>query len=327
MPRQRDAQCPVVCRTARCGLRVTPAQRRRLVGLLVSAGDVWCCVLEVNAWRRSRQHRPLASYQELCRELARAGPGTFGELDTVGARSVLRRYSDAWFAAAKRRAAGDASARYPRRRRRLMPVRWYHGTFTLAGRRLRLPAARGCAPLRVRLDRDLPYPQDQVRSVTLVYDAGRLWMDVTAEVPVAAYPPGQGPDPARVAGVDVGIIHPFAVAGPDGRGLLVSGRAIRAEHRQHLGDTRRRQRAVARRAPRPGGGHGAGADTAAASGWWRPATVAGSVRPSTKPPEPSSPGRSPTGSAPWRWATRAGSSAWTQAGCTTSAPETGGSGT
>jgi hypothetical protein len=49
-----------------------------------------CCVLELNRWRRIRQDAPLAGYQELCRELAAAGPGTFGELDTTGARSVLR---------------------------------------------------------------------------------------------------------------------------------------------------------------------------------------------------------------------------------------------
>ena len=126
----------------------------------------------------------------------------------------------------------------------MMPVRWYHGTFALEGRRLRIPVARGCPPLRVRLDRDLPYPAGQVRSVTLLYDAGRLWADVTAEVPVAAYPPGAGPDPARVAGVDLGIIHPYAVAGPDGQALLVSGRAIRAEHHLHLKDTKARHRAV-----------------------------------------------------------------------------------
>jgi hypothetical protein len=78
-----------------------------------------------------------------------------------------------------------------------MPLRWYHGTFTLVGRRLRIPAARGRDPLWVRLDRDLPYPPEQVRSVTLVYDAGRLWVDVTAEVPVTCYPAGQEPDPAR----------------------------------------------------------------------------------------------------------------------------------
>jgi hypothetical protein len=253
MPRTRDpGSLRVVRRTARAGLRVTRCQRRRLVGLLVSAGDVWACVLEINVWRRPRQDRPLVSYQALCRELARAGPGTFGELDTVGARSVLRRYSDAWFAAAQRRRGGDQRARFPRRRRALVPLRWYHGTFTLAGRRLRIPVARGRPPLWVRLDRDLPYPPGQVRSVTLLYDAGRLWVDVTAEVPVACYPAGREPDRARIAGVDLGIIHPYAVAGPGGEGLLVSGRAVRAEHRMHLADCKARQKAVARRAPKPG---------------------------------------------------------------------------
>jgi putative transposase len=253
MPRGRDpGSLRVVYRTARAGLRVTLGQRRRLVGLLVSAGDVWACVLEINGWRRARQDRPLVSYQELCRELAASGPGCFGELDTAGARSVLRRYSDAWFAAAKRRRGGDAAARFPRRRRALVPLRWYHGTFTLAGRRLRIPVARGRPALWVRLDRNLPYAPEQVRSVTLVYDGGRLWVDVTAEIPVACYPAGQEPDPARIAGVDLGIIHPYAVAGTDGQGLLVSGRAVRAEHRMHLADTKARMRAVAYRAPKPG---------------------------------------------------------------------------
>ena len=75
---------------------------------------------------------------------------------------------------------------------------------------------------------------------------------MTAEVPVATYPDGEAPDPGRVAGVDLGIIHPYAAAGPDGELLLVSGRAIRAECRQHLRDARARGRAVARRAPKPG---------------------------------------------------------------------------
>ena len=244
----------MVHRTARCGLRVTRAQRNRLFGLLR------CAVLELNWWRRSRQDAPLAGYQELCRELAASGPGTFGELDTAGARSVLRRYSDAWFATAAKRKAGDTSARYPRRRRGLVPVRWYAGTFALDGRTLRLPSARGRPPLLVRLDRDVPYPPEQVRSVTLGFDAGRLYLDVTAEVPVTAYPQGTGPDPARVAGVDLGIIHPYAATGPGGAQLLVSGRAIRAECRQHLRDRKARTRAAARRAPGQGSAdHAAGA--------------------------------------------------------------------
>jgi transposase len=242
----------VVHRTARCGLRATRAQRNRLFGLLRSAGDVWCCVLDLNRWRRQRQDAPLAGYQALCRELTAAGPGTFGELDSTGARSVLGRYSDAWFAAAGRRKGGDLSARFPRRKRALVPVRWYAGTFTLNGRVLRLPVAKACPPLHVRLDRDVPYPPGQVRSVTLGFDAGRLYLDVTAEVPVATYPAGAGPDPGLVAGVDLGIIHPYAVVGPGGQQLLVSGRAIRAECRQHLRDRKGRSRAAARRAPRPG---------------------------------------------------------------------------
>jgi putative transposase len=144
----------------------------------------------------------------------------------------------------------------------MMAVRWYHGTFALdvARGRVRIPVARGCAPLWVRLAGPVPYPPEQVRSITLLYDGGRLYLDVTAEVPVAVYPPGTGPDPGRAAGVDLGraagvdlgIIHPYAVAGPHGWGLLVSGRAIRAEHHMHLADTKARQRAVAARAPKPG---------------------------------------------------------------------------
>ncbi len=270
MPRRRDPDAPrVVYRSARVGLRLTGRQRERCYRLLRAAGDVWACVLELNAWHRQRRDQPVASYQALCRELAAAGAGTFAELDSVGARSVLRRYSDAWFSAAARRAAGDLAVRYPRRRRALMAVRWYHGTFAVVGRRLRLPTARGCPPLWLRLDRAVPYPAEQIRAVSLLAEGGRLYIDVTAEVPITVYPPGQQPDPARVAGVDLGIIHPFAAVhlpptggaasgdggdGGDGGGgaLLVSGRAIRAEHRMHLADTKARRRATAARAPANG---------------------------------------------------------------------------
>ncbi|MBK5306916.1 MAG: transposase [Frankiaceae bacterium] len=263
MPRRRAASGPaVVHRTARVEVRVSSGQRERCFGLLRSAGDVWAVLLQANRWRRERGAPGLVGYQELCRELAAAGPGVFGELSTVGARSVLRRYSDAWFAAAARANAGAARPGFPRRRRGLVPVRFYAGTFTLDGRRLRLPVAAGCAPLWLRLTRPVPYPPDTVRSVTLLHQGGRLFVEVTAELPVAVYPAGQEPDRQRVAGVDLGIIHPYAVAtgaaatgaDPDGgaAGLLVSGRALRAEHRLHLSDTKRRSRAVAARAPARG---------------------------------------------------------------------------
>jgi putative transposase len=56
-----------------------------------------------------------------------------------------------------------------------------------------------------------------VRSVTLVHQAGRLYVDVCAEVPLASYDQGAEPDPQRVAGVDLGVIHPYAVAGPEAK--------------------------------------------------------------------------------------------------------------
>jgi hypothetical protein len=77
-------------------------------------------ILEHNSWRRQRRDQPVVGHQELCTMLA-ADRGLFGDLDTVGARSVLRRYSDAWFAAAKKRENGDTAARFPRRRRSLSP--------------------------------------------------------------------------------------------------------------------------------------------------------------------------------------------------------------
>jgi IS605 OrfB family transposase len=243
---------------------MTPGQRERCFGLLRSAGDLWAVLLQVNRWRRQSGAPALAGYQELCRELAAAGPGVFGELSSVAARSVLRGYSDGWFAAAARARAGAARAGFPRQRRGLLPVRFYGGTFELDGRRLRLPVATGAAPLWVRLTRPVPYPPGTVRSVTLLNQGRRLFVEVTAELPVASYPDGQGPDPERVAGVDLGIIHPYAVAtgaaaDPDpagtaggSAGLLVSGRALRAEHRLHLADSKQRSRAVAARAPARG---------------------------------------------------------------------------
>jgi IS605 OrfB family transposase len=235
----------MVHRTARIRLRGTRRQARRCYGLLRSAGDVWAWLLDTNRQRHQQGELAISNYQALCRELARSDG--FGELSTVGARSVLRRYSDAWFQAAKRRKAGQQDAGFPRRKRALVPVRFYQGTFLLDGSRVRLPVARGQPELWVRLARPLPYPAEQVRAVTLLAEGGRLWLAVTAAVPIQHH----DLDPGRVAGVDLGIIHPYAVVAEDA-GLLVSGRAIRAESYLHLKDQQARRAKAATRAPRPG---------------------------------------------------------------------------
>src|SRR2546423_2586135 len=141
-------------RSARIAIRATKAQRRRLFGLLHSAGDVRALVVECNRQLREWKMAPVVSYQALCREIAGMA---FGELDMVGARSVIRRYSTEWFEAAKRRKAGSPAG-FPRRKKALLPVRWYHGTFSIDGDRLRIPVRRGAPPLAVRLARADPYP-------------------------------------------------------------------------------------------------------------------------------------------------------------------------
>jgi IS605 OrfB family transposase len=129
----------------------------------------------------------------------------------------------------------------------LVPVRFYHGTFRLDGTRVRLPVAKGQPELWVQLARPLPYPAEQVRAVTLLAEGGRLWLAVTAAVPIQQH----DLDPGRVAGVDLGIIHPYAVV-TEQAGLLVSGRAIRAENYLHLKDQQARHARAAQWAPRPG---------------------------------------------------------------------------
>jgi IS605 OrfB family transposase len=236
----------LVHRTANIRLRLTRRQARRCYGLLRSAGDVWAWVLDSNQQRHQQGEPAISNYQALCRELTRTGP--FGELSVAAARSVLRRYSDAWFQAANRHKAGQRDAGFPRRKHALISVRFYHGTFLIQGRRVRLPVAKGQPELWVRLARPLPYPDAAVRSVTLLADGRRLWLAVTAAVPI---PQDHDLDPDRVAGVDLGIIHPYAVV-TEQTGLLVSGRAIRTENYLHLKDQQARRARAARRAPKPG---------------------------------------------------------------------------
>ena len=222
----------------------------------------------------------------------------------------------------------------PRRGSRGAGGRWSRsagtqGTFTLDGRALRLPAAKGCSPLLVRLDRDIPYPAAQVRSVTLGFDAGRLYLDVTAEVPVATYPDGTGPGSGAGGGGGPGHHPPL-------RGRR-AGRAAAAGVRP--GDPRRVPPAAARpqgpqpgrRPPRPQTRAArvaplapAQAQAAARRG---PAPAPGPAGPARGRQDCRRPGRWNTGPGRWRSATRAASLTCRPGGGTTKEPGTGASGT
>jgi transposase len=97
------------------------------------------------------------------------------------------------------------------------------------------------------LARPLPYPAEQIRAVTLLAREGQLWLAVTAAVPVQR----NDLDPNRAAGVDLGIVHPYAVVGEQAA-VLISGRAIRAENYLHLRDQQAREVRATRRSPGPG---------------------------------------------------------------------------
>jgi hypothetical protein len=130
-------------RTARIAMRATKAQHRRCFGLLRSAGDVRALVLDCNRQLRERKLPPVDSYRGLCREIAGMA---FGELGSVEARLVIRRYSEELFEAAKRRKAGTAAG-FPRCKKALLAVRYFHGTFCIDGDRLTYPRGTGLPPV------------------------------------------------------------------------------------------------------------------------------------------------------------------------------------
>src|ERR1700726_479581 len=91
MPRRRNPQSPpVVYRTARAGLRLTRARRRRLIALLVAAGDLWACILELNAWRRRGQDRPVGAGLPAAAGPPGPGPALPGRAGPLGHPAVRR---------------------------------------------------------------------------------------------------------------------------------------------------------------------------------------------------------------------------------------------
>jgi IS605 OrfB family transposase len=197
------------------------------------------------------EQRVLPAGPPACHELSGTLPsahprwhlrGAFNQRGAVGAAAIRRCLVR----------GGQTSQQWPARgfptpQARPPTGRFYHGMFLIEGQRVRLQVAKDRPDLWVRLACPVPYPIETLRAVTLLHHAGRLWLAVTAALPVEQH----DTDRHRVAGVDLGIIHPYAVV-TGHAGLLVSGRAIRAESYLHLQDQRARQAKAARRAPKRG---------------------------------------------------------------------------
>ena len=172
------------------------------------------------------------------------------------------------------------SARYPRRKRGLVPVRWYHGHVPArrAGAddpgRERPPAADGPARPRHPLPaRPGPVGDPRLRRGPPVPRRDRRG-------PRRAPTPRAGPGPGPGGRVDLGIIHPYAVAGPEGQGCWCPG----GPSAPSTASTCATARAAAGPPPpappsRDSAGHGGGASTAGASGTPRPGTSGGCAGP------------------------------------------------
>ena len=173
----------------------TDAKRARCFALLEDAGDVWAWCID-RFHDRFRRGLPNAnSVTEMWPDQKAHGP--FGDLTAHCAQDVTKGFSAAFFAAMRRRRAGE-KARLPLRKRHLVPVTWRKGEFQLiapaGGARARavLLTRRGMPNLEVSLSQDHPYDPRLVRAVRLVEDAGELFLGVTAWVagPGARLRPG-----------------------------------------------------------------------------------------------------------------------------------------
>lgn len=91
-----------------------------------------------------------------------------------------------------------------------------------------------------RFDTGLPFPDD-VHTVELMWHAGRYVLGVTAEYP-DALPVATG----KIAGIDIGELHPAAICTEDGKGLIVSGREVRSVKRRRNKEQGKLSRALSR---------------------------------------------------------------------------------
>ena len=222
---------------------------RRADALLVGGGYVWAWMIDRDRTRRETGQPTQNSFNQLSGEL-KHHKDIGGELSFHAKQSVVDKYSSSWFEAHKRHQAGERAS-YPRRKVYHQSVTWRKGWFwfwlkpdgSLDKRWINLQVAKGTPELWLHLTHEFPYDPKDVRAVTLSEENGELVLGITALVKKA------DPDlalPQKVAGGDPGIIHMWALAAEEDA-LLISARAVRAEHRLHLVDQKARQRKMSKK--------------------------------------------------------------------------------
>jgi len=132
---------------------------------------------------------------------------------------------------------------YPHKRKRFRPTIWKNSAIKVSDGIMQLSLARGRGVLEVRLPGYLvSLPPESFREVRLVYNRSDLyeWHVVVEDGAEPEPPPGK-----RVAAVDLGEVHPAAVA--DGEeAVVISARELRANHQytaKRLAELQHRQAA------------------------------------------------------------------------------------
>src|SRR5258708_24669449 len=192
-----------VVRTFRVKVMSADGKRDRCFALLEDAGDVW-------AWCIDRFHDRLRRGLPGANSVTEMGPdqkahGPFGDLTAHCAQDVTKGFSAAFFAAMRRRRAGE-KARLPLRKRYLVPVTWRKGEFQLiapsgASRsRAVLLTRRGAPNLEIAPSHGHRYDPRLVRALRLVEEAGEPVLDIPAWGAVSGAGGGPGPVPGGVPG-------------------------------------------------------------------------------------------------------------------------------
>lgn len=122
---------------------------------------------------------------------------------------------------------GDTDARYPSRRKRYRTTVWKNTGIRMKGGHLRLARAKGLPPVSIQLPPDLAHvPPAAFLEARLVYDkAGRRyhWHVVVED----AMSPKEATGDQTLA-IDLGEIHPAAVANEHGEVVIFSARGLRS---------------------------------------------------------------------------------------------------
>ena len=212
---------------------ISRTQRLILRAAQMEAARVWMYCVE-----RHRQARQEHSRWPVRKELQEETKGGQYALHSQSIQMVTHQFLANVESIAELRKA-DQRHRYPYHPKKYLTVDWPAQAVSRSGNTLILPMGRGRKSLTFHLQ-GLP---EQFGAVSLVWNGG---YELHIVVSAPATEPRPVPDVPVQASVDLGEIHLAAVTTNTGKGLIVTGRAIRSLKRKGIMSQGRIQRKLSR---------------------------------------------------------------------------------